>query len=150
MDKKKRVWPFFLISLIFPIIGGLATYFMKKDKDKQLAELCLSLSILNPTLFSWIFDYFFSDFGILFTLAVSLAFCWYFLRGMFKKNAYRYFVPTFYFSFIGAILSERRYKKNAYMLRNVRRFWEAQVILAIISILIVAIAAYMYISAVFP
>lgn len=45
--KTEGVWKSFLISFLLPV-RGLIVYFRNKEKNKELAPICLILSIFHP------------------------------------------------------------------------------------------------------
>jgi hypothetical protein len=51
MNQAESDWKWFFFSWMLPIIGGLVTWWKNKESNKALANICLTLSILNPLLY---------------------------------------------------------------------------------------------------
>ena len=141
------VWKSFLLSFLFPIIGGLIVYFRNKKRNKELANICLILSILHPMIAG-----FFIGFGIGYTLSylglvqletvesysIVLGFpvtlvLTILLMKAFEENKYKYFIPVWYFALIGAIYSYYyAYKKNKPLQKDVGWFFLGQLLASLV------------------
>lgn len=135
--RKERVWLSFFLSILFPVIGGIINYFSKIKKDKNLAIICLFVSIFHPSLIRFISYYLLYDFLNVFELILFMLILFCFIIDVFKGNPYKYFLPTFYFGIIGAIYSYYKYTGNKHLQKNVLLFLAAQITLNITIALLV-------------
>ena len=132
MDNKATgVWKSFFLSFILPIIGGLIVYSRNKRKNIELAKICLSLSLLHPFI-PLLFSIFFSDslIGMGIALALTIG-----LVRAYEKNAYKYFIPVWYFGIFGLIYSYYfGYEKDNSLREEVGRFFLSQILALIVLI----------------
>ena len=145
--KATGVWKSFLLSYILPIIGGLIVYFRNKKRDRELANICLVLSIFHSLIAGFLIG-----FGIgylLFYLEIIESeliescsiFLWIpasllltiLLMKLFKDNKYKYFIPVWYLGFFGAIYSYYyAYRKNEPLRKDVGWFFFTQLLVFLI------------------
>lgn len=147
------------LSYFIPIIGGLIVYLLKKDEDKNLANICLIGSVVHPILIGLlvgvievflglIYDpLFISLLGWAAIIIIGLAFNWYAIKSIFPDNEYRYFLTVFWFSFFGAIYSYYyAYKENEFLKNNVGWFFFFQLVFTILFSFANSMIAYMLLS----
>ena len=142
MEKKNRIWNSFLISFfIFPI-GGIIAYLYNKKRDKQLGSMCLVASILHPFPIGYALVTLFGASGGFLAGVVFLLINLILIVNIFKKNPYRYFLPSFNFGVIGAVYSYFKYKGNKHMQKNVVIFVLATIVVILITVAIAGMLSY--------
>lgn len=161
MTKSTGAWKSFLVSFILPVIGGLIVYFRNRNSNKQLADICLILSIFHPLVVllgtGFLIGYYGGLYGL---ISYETEFPWWFghvvgllvflivtivLVKYFSQNVYKYFVPVWYLGLIGAIYSYFAYKENKSLQKDVVWFVLGLILLLpLLSLLIILIGGGMY------
>ena len=142
--EKKRIWHLMLVSYFVPFIGGLLVYLLKKNEDKNLANICFIGSLVNPMLIGFVIGFFEVFMAIVYDpvlvniagwvvlIAIGLAFNWAAIKRIYPDNQYRYFLPVFWFGLLGAVYSYYyAYKKDENLKNNVGWFFFSQLFLTI-------------------
>ena len=116
-----------LVAFFFPIIGGILIFLKKRGSD--LGKLSLILSVLSPPvlvvgidlLFPTISSFWFIVFSLVLFFILTIG-----LMRIFSKNIYRYFIPTWYFSFLGVLYSVYKYRNSKPLQVDVEIFFLVQ------------------------
>lgn len=134
------VWKSFLLSFLLPVVGGLIVYFRNKDRDRELIYICLILSVFHPFMIS-----FFVSTRIVYII-ISLILTIILMR-VYNKNRYRYFIPVWYFSLLGAVYSYfYGYKEDKSLRNDLGWFLLTQLLAGIILTMTVSGIYYVFIS----
>ena len=46
MDKQKTSWVWYLLPILFSILGGIVGYFLLRDKDKKTAKTLIYIGLI--------------------------------------------------------------------------------------------------------
>ena len=150
---KDRSWPYFILSLLLPVIGGLITYFMKRRTDRDVSVVCLIGSIWQPTTAGYLIlltSLFISSFfGYIFQVVLSVSFLAIFVSillltiklflNTFSNNKYKYFISIFWAGLIGFLYHRNRYSNDEILKTNFRNFVIAGLIVSFILTFIVPV-----------
>ncbi len=150
-QKNSGAWKYFFLSFILPVIGGIITYFTIKNKDKNLATICLTVSIFHPFL-AVFFTSFFTGFllglfgigveilenYVLLLWPISLILFTIILIQIFKSNPYHPFIPIWYLGLLGFIFSYYYYdgRQSKVLKRDMGIFFLAQIIASFLLLIV--------------